>query len=307
MVVLLSILLHARILTEPPTVYVADYGLLQYAIQPLAKLPAIALSGIYLLFVTITALRLNFISVHLKMHQKQGYTIAMSYVLLSAIFSSWSNIIPALFINLLMAWIFLKIGKSYNTQQPRTMVYNVGLLTGCAILLYHPLLIMSLICIAAIAIVRPFRINEWIIVLLGIITPFYFLAFYLFMNDELATFRSFLPTIDWHFVLISKKILLANLIYIAIVFMLGVYYWQTNIGKMLIQGRKQWYICLIIFLCFLPVPFMYRNSGIEAGMLAALPLSVFVSNIFQYPRQSLLPGFIFWLTIALVIANQWFL
>ena len=36
----------------------------------------------------------------------------------------------------------------------------------------------------ALGTLRPFRINEWITLLFGIITPFYFLAGWLFLNDK---------------------------------------------------------------------------------------------------------------------------
>ncbi len=308
-IVMLSLALHARLLLVHPTVIASpSIGFVHWLMEPMLTLNFYTLVAIHQVLVIVAALRLNYILDDLKMFQKQSLTTALSYVILSALFISWNNIIPALFINILVIWVLYKLGRSYNSSSPRTIIYNVGLITGCVILLYYPAVAMALIVVVGLAVIRPFRINEWVIVILGMITPFYFLGIVLFMQDKFELFSNYLPHVQWQFAQkLSSRPLLINGIYVLLILVLGIYYWQSNTGRMLIQARKYWNVLFIMLLFLVPVPLVMADTGIESALLFVVPLASFVSNIFLYPRQSLVPGFVFWLSIIVVLLNQWVL
>jgi hypothetical protein len=306
-IIMLSIALHARILIEPPEIIThPSNGFIHWLLEPLQKINYHVLAGVHQVLVIIAALRLNYILDDLRMFQRQALTTALCYVILSALFISWNNIIPALLINILLIWMFYKLAKSYHAQKPKTLLYNVGLITGGIVLLYYPAVALVMIVIIGLAIIRPFRLNEWFIVILGIITPFYFLAVILFLQDRFDSFQDYLPHLQLHFLQkSSSRALSINIAYVILILVLGVYYWQSNTGRMLIQARKYWNVLFIMLLFIIPVPLFLANSGIESAMLLLVPLASFASNIFLYPRQSLLPGFLFWISVAVVILNQW--
>ena len=53
-------------------------------------------------------------------------------------------------------------------------IFNIGLLSGLSILIFFPTFLFVFVVLFGLLIFRPFRIQEWFIVILGIITPFYF-------------------------------------------------------------------------------------------------------------------------------------
>ncbi len=309
LIVLLSITLHARLLFEPPAVVVhPTNGFIHVLFEPLASLHFLLLVAIYHLLVLVTAFRLNHVLDDLKMFPKQTLIPAMCYVLFSALYVSWSNLIPALLINLLLVWIFFILAKTYHAQKTRGAVFNAGLITGSVVMLYYPAVAIVAIAIMSLAIIRPFKLQEWFIMALGILTPFYFLGITLFLQDEFANFNQYLPHLEWQIIQkTSSQAMLVNLLWMLILLIMGVFYWQANTGRILMQARKYWNVLLVMLLFLIPMPMLLEKSGIESAMVLIVPLSALVSNVFVQPRQSLVPGFVFWIFIIIVVLNHWVL
>ena len=57
-----------------------------------------------------------------------------------------------------------------------------GLALGISGFLFFPSITFIIWILLALMIMRPFRLNEWLLCLLGITTPFYFYAIYLFLT-----------------------------------------------------------------------------------------------------------------------------
>lgn len=302
-----GVLAHLSLFVSPPNVLLNPaYGIINQWLTLFSSLPPTALIFVYLAWNLLSAFAINFFANSLKMHSFQGNAVAMSYVLLSAVFTSWHNLIPALFVNVLLAFIFYTLGKSYNIVSAKVTVYNIGFLTGLIILLYNPLLILALVVVAAIAIIRPFQINEWFIVLTGLITPYYFLGVYLFLTDSLHNFRNEFPVLDWHTESIHQTSFITGASFLALTLIVGVYYWRKNVGRMMVVSRKMWTIFFLLLVALSPAAFSYADNGTEAMFLLVFPLSFFMGNIFYFPAKSFLPVVYFWLTAAVIAANHIF-
>lgn len=303
-----GVLAHLSLFIHPPEpILNPAYGIVNEWLELFDALPPTAFVFVYLVWNFLSAFAINFFANGLKMHPFQGNAVAMSYVLLSAVFAPWQNIIPALFLNILLAFIFYTLGKSYNIVNAKVTVYNIGFLTGLIILLYHPLLVLALVIVVAIAIIRPFQIQEWFIVLVGLITPYYFLGVYLFLTDQLPEFRNSFPTLNWHFSeLQHKPSFVVTASFLALTLLLGVYYWRKNVGRMMVVSRKMWTIIFLLLLALLPAGVSYLRNGVEAFFLLLFPLSFFMANIFYHPSKSLLPVIYFWLAAAVIAANYIF-
>src|SRR6185436_14640377 len=72
----------------------------------------------------------------------------------------------------------------HNSNKPGASIFNIGLIMGITTLIYQPSLVFILLIWAALFIMRPFRIQEWLINLLGITTPYYFLAILLYLANQ---------------------------------------------------------------------------------------------------------------------------
>ena len=258
-----------------------------------------------LLFISI---RLNMVLNDLKMFQHNAFTTSLSYVLLTAMLTQWCNITPAFVANILVMWIFIKLCKLYNNASPKTNLFNTGLIAGLTVLSYHPTAVLLLLVSFALAVVRPFRITEWLVLVIGFLLPFYFVLSFLFLTDQMSLIQKFLPELQFNIPLNKTDTWLwVNLSGITFLLFIGMYYLSPATNRMVIQIRKNWSVMIVLLIILLPIPFIFKNAGIESGMLAVLPLSAFVSNAFLYPKRSLFPNLLLILALIIIIHNNWML
>lgn len=279
---------------------------MHYILRPLAGVPSIFLSLLYYIIVLAQALRFNNLFNDVRMYPKQAFTAGLSYVLLTALLPAFNNITSALVVNSLIIWLFFRIVKLYSTPQAKALVFNIGLITGCTVLLYYPALSLVLLVFFALGVARPFRFNEWIILLLGIITPAYFWCGYLFITNQLApTLQTLTGVLRLHKIIDPgiKHIAIA-LSVAGVVLATGIFGWQANSNRMVIQVRKLWGTLFVMLLLMVPVLFIVVNSWPYALLLACVPGAAFMGNAFLYSNR-IISAILFWLMVAVVVYINW--
>ncbi len=261
---------------------------------------------IYMTALLIQAIRLNFLYNEIKLFQQADYTVAMTYVLLSGMFTLWCDITPALLANFLLIWLVIKIVQLYNQPNPKEVLFNIGILTGVSMIAYHPISLMIIVIVFALAILRPFKMQEWFVLIMGILVPYYFLGAWLFVTDQLNTIIQYLPKL--HFEMpkfILNKSFVISLSVFVLSFLAGFVYWQQFNSRLVIQIRKNWSVLLLMSLFLIAVPFVFKSVGFEASFICIVPVSAIVSNAFSYPRRPIFPNFLFLLFILAIVYNNW--
>lgn len=305
--VIASVFVRAFFWVHPPQLVTElTDGLIYYLVSPLSGISGILLPLIYQLIVVVQALRLNYALNDVRLYPKPAFTAALAYILLTALFPAWNNISAALLINSMLIWLLYRIIKLYNTQQPKTLIFNIGLITGSTVLLYFSAFPLILVMFFTIAAFRPFRLNEWLILLIGIITPFYFFGTWLFMTDKWSMVLQQLQIFQPH--IIRPANLSLTIITLAITgaaIIAGVFLWQSNSGRMIIQVRKSWGVLFVMLLLLIPVIFIVKDAWPNALLMAAVPASAFVANTFLYPKRNFISAIIFWGFVVLIIYNNW--
>jgi hypothetical protein len=240
------------------------------------------------------------------MFQSTNYITAMTYILFTGMISQWSSISAALISNSLVLWIFILLSRLYNNQSPRSLLFNIGMLVSLTIMAYHPTAILIMVVLFALAVVRPFRIVEWVLLLLGVLLPYYFLTAYLFLNDQLKTIFNYSPIFKLHYPVAHPDIWLwINLGYLLMALFIGMIYWQRYNNRMVMQIRKNWSVMMVLLLILVIAPFLFEGSGMDTAILSLIPISAFVANAYGYPRRLILPNLIFWMGILLIVHNNW--
>lgn len=305
---LLSIGVHFHFFVITPVLLVnTNDGLLAVLMQQyFATINSNFLFIIYMMALLIQAIRLNFLLNQIKLFQQSNYTVAMTYVLLSGLFSQWCNITSALLANFLLIWLVMKIVQLYNQPNPKEILFNIGMLMGVSILAYHPISLMIIITAFALAILRPFKLQEWFVLIMGILIPYYFLGGWLYITDQFNTFLFYLPKIHFEVpALIFNKSLTISLSVFWLSFLAGFIYWQQFNSRLVIQIRKNWSVLLLMSVCLIAVPFVFKGVGIQACFICLVPVSAIVSNAFSYPRRPIFPNLLFWLMIIAIVYNNW--
>lgn len=304
---LLSLGLHACFLVQAPELVAAHgTGALGGLFFLTPSIPGFILVVVYHTLVVLQAMRVNHIAAELRLFPKVSYTVAMGYLLLTALFEPWAHITPALLCNSLIIWLFGKMVRLQEAALPRQVIFNIGFIAGLLVMLYHPSVTLVPLCLIAIAILRPFHLNEWFIVLLGVFTPFYLLVSLLYLGGNLGDVWLYIP--EWGLSFsppAHTPVFIGTAALLGILIIAGIFLWRANATRTLIQVRKAWTVLLLMLVMLIPVMFVCKDAGFESGIMAMVPAAVFVAGVFIYPRRGWLPALVFWLLAGLSVYNNW--
>ena len=235
-----------------------------------------------------------------RLMQRANYLPAMSYLLITSIFPEWNILSAPLLINTLLIWVWARMSNLYSSNQPKTTLFNIGMVIGLSTFFYFPSLAFAALIIFALIVTRPFRVGEWLISLLGILTPWYFLIGYLYVTDKLNGYH--LPGFAVTYPLFNQSFWsLAAVAIILIAFLVGAYFVQVNFRRQLVQVRKSWSLIMLYLVVAVFIPFINSTHTFEYWILAAVPLSAFISSAFLYSQRKWLTNLLHWVMVAFVI------
>jgi hypothetical protein len=306
-----GILIKLPIFTEPHLPIVRDSdGVLYKAIIRFLDPAAHSFSLLYpiltygLLFIQAAGLT-RFIN-NQRMTNKPTYLAGLAYMLITSLLPEWNFFSAPLLVNSILLFVLYWVFGIYNKPNVRGPVFNIGLALGIAGFLFVSSLTFVIWILLALAVTRPFRINEWLICLLGATTPFYFYAIYLVINGS-WNWDTFWPSVSLGLPALTKSPWLAASIFLLMVpFLIGGYYVQENLRRMLINVRKAWSLLLLFLLVALLLPFINTNDSFENWIMAIVPLAAFHGCAYLYTTWRLLPYLLFWITVAVILGYQYF-
>ena len=236
-----------------------------------------------------------------KMIAKPTYLPAMAFVLVNSLFIEWNQFSSPLLINTFLIWIFYRMMTLYNESKAGSAIFNIGLLLGIISMLYHPAVVFILLVLFTLFIMRPFRIQEWVIALLGISTPYYFLALILYFTNQWS-WDHLIPFIPFDLPRMPTSVFTTiGIVLLVIPFIIGGVFVQNNLNKMLIQVRKGWSLLLIMLMIAISIIVMDGDTNYVNWILCVVPLSAFHSAAYFYPLNRTLPLVIHWITFAYTI------
>jgi len=305
--VLLSVALHFHIWISPPMVIAnASDGLLPYILVNYVKtLSPFVLIILFQLIILSQAVRLNILMSKLKMFQQVSYLPGFTYIILTALFPYWDVISSGLVANSLVIWILVKLLRLYDQNQPKSLEFNIGLLLGCSILLYSPMAILIPVVLFALTIIRPFKFSEWLVLLMGILLPFYFIFTFVYLTSGPQEFKQYLPRLDWKNPLIRPNLkIILTLVVIAVQFFAGLFYWQDQQSRFIIQVRKYWLVLLLVLILTLFQPIIFSAQALYASAIVLTPLACFISFAYSVPKRLFIPNILFWSALAVIVYNH---
>lgn len=292
----------------PPVINPHSDGILyQYIFQQLQEWHLG--SGMYglLAFVLlfVQAILLNGVINRFKLLPGASYFPAFCYLLFTSFFPEWNTFSAPLLANMVLLLLLSPLLNVYATPQPRSRAFSLGFLVGIAALCYTPMLVFLLFLWSALLVSRPFRLAEWILVLLGIICPFYFLGTVLFLVDKLDPARIIaLPLISYPH-LLSYPWFMGGAVFLLLWFLYGNIRMQQDLMKMMIHARKCWQILLAFVIIGLVLPFIPGKFSFTGWIITFLPMSVFIALAFWHIKKAWLGLIIHVCALAYIFLVQW--
>ncbi len=239
-----------------------------------------------------------------KLFVSPNYLLALSYLLITSIVPEWNVLSPVLIINTILVWAWPRMVGLYNHPKPKTVLFNIGLGFGISSFFYFPSVFLLLLLIVALLLFRPFYVTEWLVAILGILTPFYFLLVYFFVWDHWETVYSLVPkqslrlptvTFNWKFWVEFSLIIFPLII--------GLLMSLKFSARMLVQTRKSWSYMMFYLIIAMFIPFINSYAGLTHWILAVVPVSLFHAAFYFYPKKKKFSELIFWLSLIWIVAN----
>ncbi len=275
-------------------------------LQPAGEAYPLLYSLITFLLLFTQAFLLNRVVNSQRLLNKINYLPAMSYLLITSLFSEWYHLSAPLIINSLLIWLLSELCKLHNNPNPKTILFNIGIVTGIATFFYFPSIAFLLLIIVGLVITRPFKITEWLMVGLGILTPYYFMFSWLYLSDRLNDYR--LPELGVTIPILNGSIwALIAIILILVMIVVGIFFIRFHMRRQLVQTRKSWGLVFLYLFVSLLVPFLNETDNFDYWILAAIPVSIIASASLLYPERKWFAFFIHWGLVALVIIMGYFI
>jgi hypothetical protein len=251
------------------------------------------------------ALILNGMVNKLRLMNRPNFLPAMSYLLITAFFSQWNQLSSAMIVNTLLLWIWSSLNRLQQGDRAKTLLFNAGFALGLGNFFYSYSFTFGLVIFAALILYRSSRLNEYLLPVLGFLTPYYFILAYRYWmgnwhwRDYLLHLNFNLPSLP------ETKWMLTGVLLILLLALAGLYFVQKQSGKMLIQARKSWSLLLFYLLISLLVPFV--NADFGYWILCLLPLSAFIACAFMYMRGRWFKNILHWLAVGFALAAGFYL
>jgi hypothetical protein len=237
---------------------------------------------------------------------KPNYLPGMSYLLITSLFTEWNILSSPLLINTLLIWILWKMSHLHNLQKAKATLFDIGAVIGVATFFYFPAIAILALVIMALMIMRPFRLDEWLMVAIGIVTPYYLLYSYLFISDKIQNYR--LPAFTVGYPKFTQEYWpIIAMALVVISFLVGGYFVRTNMRRQVVHTRKTWNLILLYLVVAVFVPFVNSTYSFVYWILTTIPLAIFIGCGFYYPTKRALPGLLHFSMLALVIVMHFVL
>ena len=281
-----------------------DGGLYQWLISVMPDNNGFLTSLLAFFLLYVQSLLVNYLVNEFRMTSRQNYLPAMAYLLITSLMPEWTYLSSAMVASTLVIWMFIKLFSLYNTAVARPHIFNIGLITGISSYIYFPSASFMICMLLGIMILKPFRLNEIILFIFGCLTPYYFHAVYLFLNDRLSL-ANFLPRIELRVPEMKSSIwLAAATVLLTVPFLLGGYFIQVHLRKMLIQIRKNWSIVLLYLLIAFFVPFLNSQQSFYAWVMLMAPFAAFHGSAYFYQTKNIISYLLFFITLGYVFFLQ---
>ncbi|HTR29058.1 MAG TPA: DUF6427 family protein [Puia sp.] len=272
---------------------------------PFGHLP-IGFSLFSFLLLFTQAVLFNNIFNHHKVLPKPTYLPGMSYILITSLLPDWGHFSAPLLINSVMVLVWYRMLDLYNSARPGSAIFNIGLWTGIVSLLYIPAVAFLLLVLFGLLTMRPFRVREWLVGLLGFTFPYYFLFLILYLSGHWSR-ADIVPRIVFTVPAFPESIWISlGMAWLVVPFIIGGFYVQKNLSKFLIQIRKSWSLLLLYLFVAVVIILINRVNSYENWIIMAVPFAAFHAAAYYYPVRTLGPNILHWLIVVYILFMNYF-
>lgn len=264
-----------------------------------------AFTWLAILMTFAQSLYLRMITIRHRLLAKATYVPAFIYIIISSLHPALGMFSAPLLVNwLVLGALDTILGFTRREDQPRT-IFNAGFLLACAALLHFPAIAYAMFLVLALVLLRPFRPGEWIVAILGYLTPGYFAVCLLYLYDKLALIR------NWPELGISLPTQLHNAAYLPVLLIScilllgsGVYALLGVLSRLPVATRRGWGAVMTALFIGIVVSIFSPRTEPAAWLGTAPALSLLIMPAITPEKRSRFATFTFYFLIVLVLYCQ---
>lgn len=286
----------------PPAQHTNDilYDQVLRMILPAGKLFPFMYSVIVFILLFTQAILFDRLINKQRLFPKPNYLTGMSYLLFTSLFPCFSVLSAPLIICTFLLFILSRLFTLYNSNTPKSTLFNLGLLVGLSTLFYFPSLAFLLLVLFGLTTTRTFKLPEWIVFHLGLLSVYYFLYSFYFLTGTAHAAIRFDEHISNPFKLASKWEVVA-MGFILTLALVGFIFVQNFKRRLLVQSRKNWQMIMVFLFLSLLTPFLNGSPSLNDWIIVLLPFSALAAVAFIYPEKKWFSFFIHTAMIVLVV------
>ena len=198
-------------------------GILDFLKPVAVNNPSIFPSIVFLLLFLQSVILTRFINAQ-RLMSKSTFLPGMAFLLITSLFPEWNYFSAPLIVNSILLLLLTSLFRIYNQPAAKGAIFNIGLALGISAFIFFPSITYIIWILLALAIMRPFRLNEWLICITGVATPYYFFAVYLIVTDQ-WNWNNLMPYFTISLPRIQQTLWLAGSTFLlAAPFLIGGYY-----------------------------------------------------------------------------------
>lgn len=259
------------------------------------------------LLVFIQALWLNKMVSNYNLMGKPNFLPALMFVVCSGLFLPFTIMSRPLICNFFILWICKKAFELYKSEEAKSIGFDMGFIAALATLVYFPMIFLVLATWIGLVIFRAFNWREWVAVIVGYLTVFFFLAVLYYWNDSIDDFyQIWLPlgsklTANFKLSTYTYIALLPVAVIVAVAFInLREFFFKTSVH---IRKIYQW-----LFVLFVIATGCYYVQGqykVSHFLLCAVPVSVTMAYFFSSSTKRWLYESLFILLVGVILFFQY--
>lgn len=259
------------------------------------------------LLVFVQSLFVNRIINEQRMTAKKNFLAGLLFIMLTSFFTQGLVLSPAL---IALTFIIIACETAFRLIKKEKMygdIFDIGFLVSLASFFYFPAIALLFFSLACLINLRSFNYREYMVLLLGLATPFFLLFTYYYWNDDLPQmiisvtnhyergwFLNFNPhNIEWIQigVILALSVVLLGLVP-------GVVY------ASLIQVRK--FVAILMFLLLLISASFFLQQQVSLSHLVwlAFPLSIFLTMVIMQWKRKMIGEVTHIILFLLIVAGQ---
>ena len=236
---------------------------------------------------------------------KPNFLPAMAYMLISSLVKEFNYLSAPLMATTFLLLSFISIYNIYHKTTNVSNIFTSGFLLGVASLIFTPTILLLLAIYMCLAVLKEFKLNEWFILALGIICPFYFYGSLLYLTDQWDSFFTIYNGLSFGFTVQKISVVfLVALFLILMPLLVGIFYTQSNANRLLIHVRKGWVLILVVIVLCVFVSLVDMGNGFENWVLMLPFIGMFHGYGYKTSVIKLYPILMFWLSVLLVMGTS---